>query len=441
MNYPEAIAFLFDALPVWERSPDAYKPGLERISAFAEMLGDPQRSFAAVHVAGTNGKGSTCHMLAAVLQAAGYRTGLFTSPHLVDFRERIRVDGAMIPQEAVVEFTSRWRDGMVRSGLSFFEMATAMGLWWFSRSGCDIAVIETGLGGRLDSTNIVVPAVSVITNIGLEHTKYLGDTIAAIAAEKAGIIKPGVPVVVGESDPQSAPVFRAAAAQLGSEIDFAAEGRSLGVRSVPDTSTAVTTPGVIFADRQKVTENYTLDLAGDHQQKNLRTVLATVEVLRRRGFEISDGALRCGLAHAAAMTGLQGRWQVVRREPLVVLDTAHNAHGLAGVMRQIERERALQRRDKLFMVLGFAADKDLETILPLLPARARYILTAPDTPRAMPAGELARRFSAVRPGRIKSVPSVAEALERALEQAGPCDMVFAGGSNFVVAEALQALDC
>ena len=235
-NYEEAIRFLFDSLPVWERAgADAYKPGLERIAAFMAALGDPQESFKSIHVAGTNGKGSTCHLLAAVLQKAGYRTGLFTSPHLVDFRERIRIDGEMIPEEAVVGFTERWRDEMVRLGLTFFEMATAMGLWWFSRADCgrnadgdsklrknvDIAIIETGLGGRLDSTNIITPTVSVITNIGLEHTQYLGDTVAAIAAEKAGIIKPGVPVVVGETDPYSEPVFRARAAETGSEIVFA----------------------------------------------------------------------------------------------------------------------------------------------------------------------------------------------------------------------------
>jgi dihydrofolate synthase/folylpolyglutamate synthase len=407
VTYPEATKFLFTSLPVWERSgAGAYKPGLERIAAFAAALGDPQKRFRSVHVAGTNGKGSVSHMLAAVMQAAGYRTGLFTSPHLVDFRERIRVDGEMIPEAAVVEFTERYRDEMIREGLTFFEMATAMGFWRFAESGCDVAVIETGLGGRLDSTNIITPEVSVITNIGLEHTQYLGDTIAAIASEKAGIIKPGVPVVIGEADPESGPVLRSRAASAGSEIVFADD----------NPSPAAATPQ--------------LDLEGDYQQQNLATALAAIGVLRRRGFDIPDHALREGLAHAAAMTGLRGRWQVVGREPLVVLDTAHNAHGIARAARQIAR----QPREKLYMVLGFAADKDLDAILPLLPADAHYIVTRADTPRAMPAGELAARF----PG-SEVVPGVAEALEKALALAGPRDMVFIGGSNFVVGEALRVL--
>lgn len=435
MTYPEAIYFLFNSLPVWERKgAGAYKPGLERISAFAAALGgngrgelifptghSPHTKF--VHVAGTNGKGSTCHMLAAVLQSTGYRTGLFTSPHLVDFRERIRVDGCVIPEEAVVEFTECWHEEMVRHGLTFFEMSTAMALWWFERAGCDFAVIEVGLGGRLDSTNIITPVVSVITNIGLEHTQYLGDTIAQIAAEKAGIIKPGVPMVVGETDPESEPVFRARVAEMGSEI--------------------------IFADKAP---DYELDLAGDYQQNNLATVLATVGILRRT-LTIPDGTLREGLAHTAALTGLRGRWQVVRRNPLVVLDTAHNAHGIAGVMRQIAR----QKYDKLFMVLGFAGDKDLSAIIPLLPREAHYILTQADTPRAMPVekivesekwkeeNELHDKNSALAPlssfhfslSTEKTVPS---AVRRALSLAGQNDMVFIGGSNFVVGEAIQALE-
>jgi dihydrofolate synthase/folylpolyglutamate synthase len=457
MTYGEAIDFLFNALPVWERTPEAYKPGLERIEAFVDTIGlaehpaihawfssagcswradrrraaeDSTRRTAEVgrqgsapdaprsrkpqfiHVAGTNGKGSVSHMLAAVLQTAGYRTGLFTSPHLVDFRERIRVDGAMIPEAAVVEFTELYRDEMVRLGLTFFEMATAMALWWFARAGCDIAVMETGLGGRLDSTNIITPQVSVITNIGLEHTQYLGDTIAAIATEKAGIIKRGVPVVVGEADAESEPVFRARAAELCSPIKFS----SLRRRSTR-------------ACAGEVVENHTLDLAGDYQQKNLATVLTTVDVLRRT-MTIPDTALREGLAHTATLTGLQGRWQVVHRAPLVVLDTAHNAHGIADVARQIAR----QSYDTLYMVLGFAADKDLDTIAGLLPRDAHYILTQADTPRAMPVGELSRRlpFAAG-----DSAPTVVEAVKRALSLARESDMIFVGGSNFVVAEALR----
>jgi dihydrofolate synthase/folylpolyglutamate synthase len=452
---------LFNALPVWERAgAGAYKPGLERISAFVELLGiatqparrptagggaDTDRAHESstghpkyVHIAGTNGKGSVSHMLAAVLQSAGYRTGLFTSPHLVDFRERIRTDGEMIPEAAVVEFTDTYRDEMVRLGLTFFEMTTALALWWFSGNArgdyavggrVDVAVIETGLGGRLDSTNIITPEVSVITNIGLEHTQYLGNTIEAIAAEKAGIIKPGVPVVVGEADAGSAPVFRARAAELSSELIWAGRAGS-----------------------------FELDLTGGYQRKNLATVLATVDVLRRGGMEITDDALREGLAHTVAMTGLRGRWQVVRRAPLVVLDTAHNAHGLAEVTRQIARER--QGHDKLWMVLGFAADKDLSAIVPLLPSDAHYILTRADTPRAMRADEVAEKIgslhtrgtsvpptegtpvAAKQPDiafpKLSTAPTVSAAIERALALAGPLDMIFVGGSNFVVGEALAS---
>jgi dihydrofolate synthase/folylpolyglutamate synthase len=465
MTYAEAIDFLFNSLPVWERAgAGAYKPGIERIAAFVAALGLETKHNEAdacfsrkplfVHVAGTNGKGSVSHMLAAVLQKAGYRTGLFTSPHLVDFRERIRVDGEMIPESAVTEFTELYRDEMVASELTFFEMTTAMGLWWFSRAGCDIAVIETGLGGRLDSTNIITPRVSVITNVALEHTQYLGHTIAAIAAEKAGIIKAGGPVVIGETDPESAPVVRARAAQLGSEIVFA--DKKHFQFSIPD---------------------FQLDLGGEYQQKNLATVLAAVDILRR-GLTIPYDALREGLAHAAEITGLRGRWQVVGRAPLVVLDTAHNAHGIAGVARQIAR----QPREKLYMVMGFAADKDLDAILPLLPADAHYILTRADTPRAMTAEELAHRLSETtkdlpppprergyssfpkeesatqnglsrsrpllqeggvpegRGGRsLQVIPSVPAAIEKALALATEKDMIFIGGSNFVVGEALAVL--
>jgi dihydrofolate synthase/folylpolyglutamate synthase len=390
-------------------------------------------------------------MLAAVLQKAGYRTGLFTSPHLVDFRERIRVDGEMIPEEAVVEFTERYKDEMVHLGLTFFEMATAMGLWWFERAGCDVAVIETGLGGRLDSTNIIAPAVSVITNIGLEHTQYLGDTIAAIAAEKAGIIKAGVPVVIGETDPESAPVFRARAAELGSEIVFADDKGSgqccRATRSAFHTAArklksvrAVLTLRSFFgntATSANVHDNYNLDLGGEYQKKNLATVLAAVDILRRT-MPIPDRALREGLAHAAALTGLAGRWQVVGRAPLVVLDTAHNAHGIAGVARQIER----QKFDKLYMVLGFAGDKELSAIVPLLPPGAHYILTQAATPRAMPAEELAARFvqNGIASEKTETATTVPAAVRRAIELAAQGDGVFIGGSNFVVGEALQTAE-
>lgn len=404
VTYDDAITFLFSSLPVWERSgAAAYKPGLERISGFIEFAGVDE--VPTIHVAGTNGKGSVASMLAAILTSAGYRTGLFTSPHLVDFRERIRVDGEMIPEGAVVEFTERWGEEMAARGLTFFEMTTAMGLWWFERQGVDIAVIEAGLGGRLDSTNIITPLVSVITNIGLEHTQYLGDTIAEIAAEKAGIIKPGVPVVIGEADPESEPVFRARAAEMGAPIIFSQESR---VRS------------------------YESDLVGDHQRTNIHTVLAVIKAMGNGKWEIENSAIRQGLARVAALTGLRGRWEVLGTEPLVVCDTAHNAHGFEQIVKQL----AGMKYEKLYMVLGFAADKDLDAIIPLLPTDAHYILTQADSPRALPVEELAKQFS-THHSSLSTLNSVPAAVARARELAGPRDVIYIGGSNFIVGELLK----
>ncbi len=426
MTYRETITFLFNSLPVFEnRGAGAYKPGLERVAEFAARLGDPQRKFTAVHVAGTNGKGSVSHMLASVLQAAGYRTGLYTSPHLVDFRERIRVDGEMIPEDAVVEFTALHKDEMLRLGLTFFEMVTVMAFDWFAKSGIQTAVVETGLGGRLDATNIITPVLSVITNIGLEHTQYLGGTIPEIAAEKAGIIKSGIPVVIGETGPESAPVFIEKAAELGSAIIFA-DREYKAVKAVHKEG------GTVFdiADRQGGRQTFFLDLEGDYQRLNISTVLAAVDVLRTK-LDINGLALHDGLRDAAARTGLAGRWQVFGKRPLVVCDTAHNAHGIAEVARQI----AAQEYAKLYMVLGFVADKDLDAIIPFLPRNARYIFTQADVGRATPAEELRRRFTGHGIAGETAVP-VEKAVRAALSMASAEDMIYIGGSNFTVAEAI-----
>ncbi len=430
MTYQDTIDFLFNSLPVFEnKGAGAYKPGPERVREFAARLGDPQKRFLTVHVAGTNGKGSVSHMLASILQTAGYRTGLYTSPHLLDFRERIRVDGEMIPEEAVVEFTELHKDEMLRLGLTFFEMATVMAFDRFARSGVEAAVIETGLGGRLDATNIITPLLSIITNIGLEHTQYLGNTIPLIAAEKAGIIKSGVPVVVGETDPESAPVFEARALELDSPIVFAdAEYRVVktvhkGGRTVFDAADDV------HGSRQ----TFFIDLGGDYQRLNIATVLAAVDVLRTK-LEINNFALHDGLQNAAARTGLAGRWQVMGERPPVICDTAHNAHGIARVAEQI----AAQKYAELYMVLGFVADKDLDAIIPLLPRSAHYIFTQADVGRAMPADELRSRFAAHGiAGEV--VATVPDAVRRALSLASPEDMVYIGGSNFTVAEAIPEM--
>lgn len=429
MNYTQTIEFLFNALPQYQQvGGGAYKPGLERIASFCRSLGNPQDELLSIHVAGTNGKGSVSHMLAAILQSAGYRVGLFTSPHLHDFRERIRIDGEMIPESAVVRFVEDNLPYMQANDLSFFEMTAAMAFDHFARQNVEVAVIETGLGGRLDATNILHPILSVITNIGLEHTEYLGNTPAKIASEKAGIIKPGIPVVIGETDPQTAPVFLAKADECDANIVFADHAFSCesacedGIREC-------------FTVRHTGSEERTelkVDLQGACQQKNILTVLAAVQLLRSQTqLSISTRALREGCLDAAAMTGLQGRWQVIGRKPLTVCDTGHNAHGLKTVVPQI---RAVPHRE-LYMVFGVVKEKDLDAILPLLPAKAHYIFTQAANGRALDAAALRDKATAYRlKGEV--VPQVDEAVSRAKSLARPADMIFIGGSTFVVAEAL-----
>lgn len=432
MTYPEAIDFLFGSLPVFEKQgAGAYKPGLEQVARFAERLGNPHTKFRAIHVAGTNGKGSVSHMLASTLMSAGYRTGLYTSPHLLDFRERIRLDGVPVGEDCVAGFTGRYGPEMAAGGLTFFEMATLMAFDYFAGEEVDTAVIETGLGGRLDATNIIVPELSVITNIGLEHTKYLGDTVPVIAAEKAGIIKRGIPVVIGESDPQSAPVFRRRAAELASPIVFADAEYSIAARE--------TSGGSVFYDIVAMDGSagrFETDLGGVYQGSNLLTAIAAAEVLSRGGgFRISAAALHEGLRGAAAATGLSGRWQVVCEKPFTVCDTAHNAHGLA---RTVGQATELSAGGKLIMVLGFADDKDMAPIIALLPRRAEYILTQATVGRAAGADALLRLFSEAGLSARVVVP-VAEAVRTAFEAASGDDKIYIGGSTFVVAEALPEI--
>lgn len=426
MTYQQTLDFLFGSLPVFQNlGAGAYKPGLEHIAGFCRSLGDPQRRFPSVHVAGTNGKGSVSHMLASVLMRSGLKTGLFTSPHLLDFRERIRIDGRMISREEVTEFTGRHREQMLSLGLTFFEMTTALAFDCFARHGVDIAVIETGLGGRLDSTNIITPLTSVITNIGLEHTALLGGTIAAIAGEKAGIIKPGVEAVIGEEELQSAPVFRDRAARCGAPLTFAERSyRYLGSHVEGGTEHYRIER---LADGALLTPQ--LDLLGIYQHRNILTALTAADALRRAGVEIPEQALCDGLAGAARTTGLAGRWQRLGERPLTVCDTGHNAHGLRYVAEQLRA----QRYRKLYFVLGVVNDKDLSAILPLLPADAHYLFTQTSVQRALPAGELARRAGEAGL-RGETVPGVAAAVARARELASPEDMIFIGGSTFTVAE-------
>ncbi len=441
MTYSETLDFLYHSLPVFHHiGEDAYKPGLGNITELERELGDPHHRFQSVHVAGTNGKGSVSHMTAAVLQAAGYRTGLFTSPHLKDFRERIRVNGEMIPEEAVVSFVNDHRELIDRIRPSFFEITTALAFDFFAREGVDIAVIETGMGGRLDSTNVIRPLVSVITNISWDHAQFLGDTLEKIAREKAGIIKEMTPVVIGESQLESRLTFITCARECGAPILFADQTyRIVGTEMLsldPCEQISATYPTIQQFTIESLLDGATFtlctDLLGIYQRKNILTSLTTLDLLNGSGgLRIPREAVRLGMRSVVASTGLLGRWQVVSYAPLTVCDTGHNEGGLREIMAQI----AHQRFRKLYMVLGFVADKDLSKILPLLPTKAYYIFTRAKVERALDEVLLVNR--ATKYGlQGETRPTVTAAVARARELAGTEDMIYIGGSTFVVAEFL-----
>lgn len=408
MDYRRAVDWMCSALPMFQKvGSAAYRPGLENTEYLMDYLGHPERGLRCIHVAGTNGKGSTSSMLASVLMEAGYRTGLYTSPHLIDFRERMRVDGEMIPKEFVADFVERHMDFFTAHSFSFFEMTTAMAFCWFRACGVDVAVIETGLGGRLDSTNVVRPDLSVITNIALDHTAILGDTRVQIAGEKAGIIKPGVPVLIGENDPEIEPVFRAKAAREGAPLYFTDHGIRL--------------------------EDYPCPLEGDYQRFNIAAVVAACGILRE-SWKLDPQTVRRGIARVVDNTHLQGRWQVLFRRPLVVCDTGHNVNGIGEIVRQISHTP----KDRLFMVFGMVNDKDVDGVLALLPKAAQYCFAQASVQRALDSRELARRaarFSLCG----EAYPDCESAFRAAQQQAGPQDMIFVGGSTFVVADVLEAL--
>ena len=430
MTYGETLDFLFGSLADFQRvGADAYKPGLERVEIFNNYLGNPDRKFKTIHVAGTNGKGSVSHILASILQAAGYRTGLFTSPHLKDFRERIRVNGRPIPEAEVVKFTAGHRDKMVAMGLSFFEMTVGMALSYFAREKVDIAIIEVGLGGRLDATNIIRPVLGIITNIGLDHTSLLGDSIEAIAAEKGGIIKPSVPTVIGEHDYESDAVFKNIAMERNGNLFFAQDIYHVaGARHEDDCQ--------IFTIEERggggTGIEVSLDLLGHYQSRNIITVMAALNILNRTASIKTDiPAVLKGCRSVVASTSLLGRWQILGSEPLTVCDTGHNEHGIRQVVRQIKE----QRYGRLFMVIGFVSDKDVAKMLSILPCEAYFIFTRASIERAMPAEVLA--LKAAEYGLCgEAISDAGAALSRACELATPNDMIFIGGSNFVVAEIL-----
>ena len=405
MTYKETLSWMFNRLPMFQREgKTAFKKDLTNILAFSKHLSFPEKSFKSVHVAGTNGKGSTSHMLASILQESGYNVGLYTSPHLKDFRERIKINGKKISQKEVVEFIDRNRLFLENQNLSFFEMTVGMAFYYFAEKNLDIAVIEVGLGGRLDSTNIITPLVSVITNIGFDHMQFLGETLPEIAFEKAGIIKPSIPVVIGEFHTETAPVFKKIARDNNAHLFFA---------------------------ENNIQQNYTSDLAGNYQEKNIKTVVQTVAVLRNSGFKISEEQLNMGLSKVVKNTGLLGRWQILNTKPKVICDTAHNKEGLQYVLKQLNEEKFKQ----LHIVLGVVNDKDLNSILPLFPKNAIYYFCKPNIPRGLSETELEVKANSYNL-KGSSFKSVKLAYNSALEQASAHDLIFIGGSTFVVAEVV-----
>ena len=429
MNYAQTIEYLFTTTPSFQQvGADAYKPGLERILSFCHHLGDPQKNYKTIHVAGTNGKGSVSHMLASVLQHSGYRVGLFTSPHLRDFRERMRVDGEMISERRVVDFVARHKDKMRELDLSFFEMTTAMAFDFFSASDVEVAVIETGLGGRLDATNVILPELCVVTNIGLEHTDLLGDTIEKVAAEKAGIIKPSVPIILGEANEQYNHVFEQRAAACGSRVIYAEQELKVVERRRERDFQHI----VLHRERDAHRFEIDMDLVGEYQCHNVVTAAAAADYLDTcTQLTIPRRDFLEGMAEVAATTSLAGRWQRLADAPYTVCDTGHNAHGIKYVADELKRLAPYYNRQ--ICVIGFAKEKSIDDILPLLPRTAYYIFTQASTPRALPAEALASKALAFGlEGELSC--TVSEALARAREIATEQDMIFIGGSNFVVAE-------
>lgn len=406
MNYQDTINWMFNQLPMYQlQGAQAYKKDLTNAHKLAAHLNHPEKKLKCIHVAGTNGKGSTSHMLASVLQEAGYKVGLYTSPHLKDFRERIKINGVEISEKFVEDFITEYQLFFEANDMSFFEMTVGLAFDYFAMTKVDIAIIEVGMGGRLDATNIITPLVSVITNIGLDHTQFLGNTHEAIAFEKAGIIKPNVPVIIGEYISETKPVFLSRANEGNSEIYFAAD---------------------------LISENYPSDLIGDYQIHNKKTLLQTIEVLNKQSeFEISSQNIQDGLLHVVKNTGLQGRWQQIHTAPKVICDTAHNKNGLEIVLKQIQKEKF----DALHFVLGVVNDKDLEEILPLFPKTAKYYFCRPNIPRGLDAQVLQQKAALFELyGEVYNY--VSEAYQKALQNAVATDFVYVGGSTFVVAEIL-----
>ena len=431
MNFREAIEFLYSSLPMYQRvGKAAYKANLDNTEKLDSYFGHPHRSYPSIHVAGTNGKGSVCHILASVLQEAGYRTGLYTSPHLLDFRERIKINGIPLPEREVTDFVSLHGEIIREVSPSFFEMTVAMALDYFAREKVEIALIETGLGGRLDSTNIITPEISVITNISMDHMEFLGNTLSSIAREKGGIIKNGVPLVIGRAGEETEQVLLGMAAEKEAPALLAYRAYE------PLFQTFTREMKSLYRIRDHVTDEIktiACDLSGAYQMENLITALSALSLMQERGWRIPEQAFTRGFLHVAENTGLKGRWQTIGHNPRSICDTAHNADGIAQVVKQLSQIP----RKRLHMVWGMVEGKQTARILPLLPADARYYFTPSSVPRSMDAAELHRQASAIGL-QGAAFTSVEEAYGAAREAADPDDLIFTGGSTFVVADLLKS---
>ncbi len=427
MNYDETVQYLFNCAPPFQQvGGAAYKEGLSTTIALDNHLGNPHKRFATIHVAGTNGKGSTSHTLAAILQQSGYKVGLYTSPHLVDFRERMKVNGKMASKEYVIDFVEKHRAFFEPLQPSFFELTTAMAFNYFAEQEVDIAVIEVGLGGRLDCTNIITPELCIITNISPDHTQFLGSTLAGIAGEKAGIIKPGIPVVIGETVPETKEVFTAKAGNAGAPIIFAEEEKPLhSVAPLPDGGFRYET--ALFGTIEG-------ELGGDYQQKNTNTLLSALSILLEKGYSITVDAVRKGFTNVCSLTGFTGRWQTVSESPRTVCDAGHNIGGIKYIVEQLERES--KRHTALRIVFGMVNDKDIASVLAMMPVNAQYYFTQASIKRAMPAEEL--KAKAAQYGLSgNSYPTVQAALQAAKSESMESDFIFVGGSCFIVADLLS----
>ncbi|MCB9001520.1 MAG: bifunctional folylpolyglutamate synthase/dihydrofolate synthase [Bacteroidales bacterium] len=427
MNYQETIEYLYSSLPIFQRvGKAAYKADLGNTLALDEHFNHPHRKFKSIHIAGTNGKGSTSHMTAAILQKAGYKVGLYTSPHLRDFRERIRINGEMIPKDEVTEFVNLNKDFFDKLKPSFFEMTVALAFNYFAKENIDIAVVEVGLGGRLDSTNIINPMISIITNIGLDHTDLLGDTLEKIAVEKAGIIKPNVPVIIGSTQPEIINVFKNKAKENNASITFA--DQVVTVKNYIPISDNLQRFEMEYKGNNL---NIETDLLGHYQRFNIPPVLVCVDLLKEMGLNISDSSIYEGLKAVKSTTGLMGRWQILGKNPTIVCDTGHNTDGIKLVTEQIQKATF----KNLHMVIGMVADKNIDGILALLPKNAIYYFTQAKIPRALNSLKLKEKAETF-DLKGKAYSSVSDAFAAAKKAASNSDLIFVGGSTFIVAEVV-----